>query len=497
MKKKNLLGLLILFFGLGNYAFAQNCYCPSNTEPGKDLVVNGDFSDGNTGFSSDMPYVMNCQSSSYGVGNEPHTKCANSAWTQDLWDNTQGDETGSYLIVDGFSSTPSINRIWHQNVNVTDGKSYIFRFWLMPRVQNWAGNLNLEVFANGTSISGPIDPPTNQQWIEYCFEYEATETGSIEISINQLAPYGVSNRDFGIDDISFTSCNSLSKPCDVDAKFDFEVDPKTCEVDFINLSSGGLGTTIVGYQWTFGDGYSSTGINPSHFYPSSGSYDVCLTVYGIDENGDCCFDQRCFKIEVNCDPQDCKAEINGILYSHPVPPSCTFQFGVNYTANEAVVGYLWTIDGTTYTQTHPTHTFTSSGKKEVCVTMIFDSGSPDEKCCTAEKCIRIDVACGHQGHDQGFIEQQTEFIEAESKDKLLVFPNPATETVNLAFDTPAKANYTLSILNLQGQEMLNMKGEAEKGSSNLELNCQNLAKGTYFIRMVIGEKLLSEKLIIQ
>ena len=48
-------------------------------------------------------------------------------------------------------------------------------------------------------------------------------------------------------------------------------------VSFVNTSTG----TVSSVAWTFGDGGSSTNINPSHIYTNIGIYDVTLTVSGV------------------------------------------------------------------------------------------------------------------------------------------------------------------------------------------------------------------------
>ncbi len=48
------------------------------------------------------------------------------------------------------------------------------------------------------------------------------------------------------------------------------------DVSFTNTSTG----DITGYSWDFGDGSSSSAINPTHTYTAAGSYDVSLTVVG-------------------------------------------------------------------------------------------------------------------------------------------------------------------------------------------------------------------------
>jgi PKD repeat protein len=75
-----------------------------------------------------------------------------------------------------------------------------------------------------------------------------------------------------------TTTTSTVMPGDVGA--DFIASPLTgrvpLQVQFTNLSGG----DITSYQWSFGDGSSSTERNPSHVYQNSGTYDVILTVIG-------------------------------------------------------------------------------------------------------------------------------------------------------------------------------------------------------------------------
>lgn len=58
--------------------------------------------------------------------------------------------------------------------------------------------------------------------------------------------------------------------------------------NFVNQS---LGATS--YLWSFGDGDSTTGTNPSHFFPATGTYNVCLEA----ENDAGCVDTTCVEIE--------------------------------------------------------------------------------------------------------------------------------------------------------------------------------------------------------
>jgi len=68
----------IQFYGQTTNFCANIQYCgPSgNTQ----LVQNGDFSAGNVGFTSALPFLNSCLIGSYGVGSQPTDKCTASGW---------------------------------------------------------------------------------------------------------------------------------------------------------------------------------------------------------------------------------------------------------------------------------------------------------------------------------------------------------------------------------------------------------------------------------
>ena len=53
------------------------------------------------------------------------------------------------------------------------------------------------------------------------------------------------------------------------------------QVNFTNESSG----IVTSWLWNFGDGTTSTDVNPAHTYNSPGTYKAKLTVYGPGGSG--------------------------------------------------------------------------------------------------------------------------------------------------------------------------------------------------------------------
>ena len=66
------------------------------------------------------------------------------------------------------------------------------------------------------------------------------------------------------------------------ARYDSVCDPGNRERQFWGEGSFDLYAQLLSYQWDFGDGETSTEVNPIHTYPSNGSFTVRLTVTSGD-----------------------------------------------------------------------------------------------------------------------------------------------------------------------------------------------------------------------
>ncbi len=93
-----------------------------------------------------------------------------------------------------------------------------------------------------------------------------------------------------------------------------------------------------------------------------------------------------------------------------------------------------------------------------------------------------------------------EWINPEQKIALKVFPNPMTYSSILQYELPFHSNVQIELINMNGQRVLELyKGYRTTGAYTIHLNNINgfaaLQKGVYFVRMQLGNKTYTEKVV--
>jgi PKD repeat protein len=134
-------------------------------------------------------------------------------------------------------------------------------------------------------------------------------------------------------------------------------------VNFTDLSTGSIST----WDWTFGDGGTSTAQNPSYTYTSAGTYSVTLTVTGPGGT-----DALTRTNYITVDP--CTNPTADFVGS---PTSGDYPLTVNFTnQSSGATSYSWTFgDGGTSTAANPSYTYTAAGTYTVTLTATNACGS--------------------------------------------------------------------------------------------------------------------------
>ena len=159
-------------------------------------IVNGDFSSGNVGFSSDYGYITPgpgalYPESLYTVDTNPSASHGSFA---NIGDHTPG--TGNMMIINGAGDTSK--KVWFQTVAVTAFTSYTFSYWGTSVYPTAPADL-------ATSVDG-VDVNTNtfdgsSNWTKYTSTFTTGNVTSIVLALrnNNGAANG---NDFALDDLN-------------------------------------------------------------------------------------------------------------------------------------------------------------------------------------------------------------------------------------------------------------------------------------------------------
>ncbi|NTW33943.1 MAG: hypothetical protein HGB12_15230 [Bacteroidetes bacterium] len=181
--------------------------CPTGfMENGSNVIVNSDFSAGNTGFTSSYTYVADNPliqtelnpEGYYGVG------LRGSNYHGSFSYNTKGHGgQGNFLITNG--NTMANIPVWEQTVTVTTNTNYYFCAWLCS--VHPANPAQLQFSINGSTIGSIFTAPadTLNNWDEFYATWNSGSATSVTISIVNKNVVANGN-DFGLDDITFIPC---------------------------------------------------------------------------------------------------------------------------------------------------------------------------------------------------------------------------------------------------------------------------------------------------
>jgi hypothetical protein len=174
----------------------------TQAQTGQNLVVNGDFESGNSGFTSGYAFGDVSNPGGYSIGTSPATAPGGLGDWCTCGDHTTG--SGNMMIVNG--ATNAGLSVWEQVVHVTPSTNYTFSYW-GAEVDHDSNSLpHLLVSVNGKAIGDSTfpeySPDNGGKWQNYSFRWNSGPSQTADLVIvdqNTDAPWN----DFAIDDISF------------------------------------------------------------------------------------------------------------------------------------------------------------------------------------------------------------------------------------------------------------------------------------------------------
>ena len=207
-----------------------------------DLVTNGDFENGNFGFTTALEYSPGpiffcplCDENTYAIGANAtlyHSGFSGSDHTN--------PPSGDFLIANGPGQAGAL--VWCQTTPVQPNTDYSFTFWARDVTNNNNPHPTalLQASFNNIIISDTLN--ADGGWEEMTLIWNSGSLTSVEICIiNQQSLTG--GNDFGLDDISLTGCHNYQLSQNAIAGEDITI----CSNEQINIGTN----PILGYQYNW------------------------------------------------------------------------------------------------------------------------------------------------------------------------------------------------------------------------------------------------------
>lgn len=225
---------LIIVFSSYNIGYCQCQIINLTSIPNK--VTNGDFSQGNIGFSSaclSYSSVTPLDTGKFAISNDASTVSPNLIGT----DHTTG--SGNFMIINQ-GQRPTLPIVWSQSISIQKNSNYIFAAWFknLSKLPDYAGlpTAKMELWINGSKVSSTLnvtDAPDEWRLLEANWNSGTSTTANLEI---RNAETSTSGNDFGIDDVTFKDC--------CPEKVEAGPDQTICLGDSVQLNADGTGSFV-------------------------------------------------------------------------------------------------------------------------------------------------------------------------------------------------------------------------------------------------------------
>lgn len=253
-----------------------------NITSGVNLVTNGDFSSGNTGFISSYIYSNNLNpEGNYYITTLPVNVHSN---FNSVGDHTTG--TGNQMVVNG-ATVVDVN-IWSPStpITVVPYTNYQFSYWIQTVVNGTDANpANLELSVNGVVIT-PVFAANAQSgiWTKFIYNWYSGTSSSANLSLTNQQT-GAGGNDFALDDIRFeqvytttasTNVQVVSPTTPASVSVSASQNPANSGTNVTYTATPTNGGTNPTYQWSV-NGTPIVGATGStyNYIPANGDVVTC------------------------------------------------------------------------------------------------------------------------------------------------------------------------------------------------------------------------------
>lgn len=191
------------------------------------------------------------------------------------------------------------------------------------------------------------------------------------------------------------------------------------------------------------------------------------------------------------------AQRNATLYAVGPNPSTAIKGPTSVTSGQSNVTYnLPNATGVTYTWTVPAGATITSGQGTFRIRVRFGSTSGNITVVAKNSCgstptgiLPVTVSAAVTGS----LKQVTPI--SDDKTYIKAFPNPAQSFSNIIFNNDkADTKYTLVVIDLKGQAVIQKTGIMVAGVNNVQLDVSNLANAMYVVKLITDDRVRTIKL---
>ena len=309
-------------------------------------------------------------------------------------------------------------------------------------------DVNYEWFVDGSSVG------TGQ-----VFDYPFTTNGvhTVCMKVTAVTPDGQVCEKIICKDV-VVQCN----PCNCEGlTVGMNVLVDACVGRFNAIAQGNSCMQNFTYEWSV-NGIILVGTVPTmtFAFPGNGTYVVCVKVKSTLPDGTVCEKQVCQEVQVNnCTGCNCEQLNGNFLYS---PYNC----GLDLTAQALVpkcmshVNYTWTINGA-FAGAGPNLSVPLPGSGAYVVCLTISAVKSNGQKCEKQICKDITVNCGKSlGRAQ---------TSPEGDKQVNLYPNPATNELNVDFSTSASGETKVTLKTIDGKEIAHETRMTDAGNQHFLL----------------------------
>lgn len=186
------------------------------------LVVNGDFEEGNVGFETDYTLKSNIRNPGYyyvdNDASQHHTSSSFFVGYGHIGSGAAGSSS-KFMMINGSGNTSDI--VWQQEVTVVPNSNYTFSAWVCHLHQSTGDvyRAKVQFCINGEPLGFILSPNHRPGWDQFLHEWNSGNANTALITIFDLNDKDDAGNDFSLDDISLIATDLCTAQVTVNVSY--------------------------------------------------------------------------------------------------------------------------------------------------------------------------------------------------------------------------------------------------------------------------------------